>query len=101
MTRPPRTLQDHERPIATLLWYGSWIATATLCAGCIIPLFGFDGLRLATAGIALFILLPVARVALLIILFTRARDPLYTMISIAVLAIIAAGFAVGLTYSRA
>lgn len=99
MTRPPRTLQDHERPIAALLWYGSWIAVATLCASFITPLFGYDGLSLARAGIALFILLPVARVALLIFLFARARDPLYTMISIAVLAIIAAGFAVGLKYS--
>jgi uncharacterized membrane protein len=43
------------------------------------------------AGVAVFILLPVARVALMLTLFLRERDYAYTVIAALVLAIIAAG----------
>ena len=96
MKYPSRTLEDHQGLIAGLLWYGSWIAVAITCVSFVIQLFGHDGLTIAKAGIALFILLPVARVALMIVIFARARDRIYTMISALVLAIIVAGFVVGL-----
>ena len=48
------------------------------------------------AGVALFILLPVARVALMIAIFLRERDYAYTAISTLVLVIIAVSFWAGL-----
>ncbi len=48
------------------------------------------------AGVALFILLPVTRVALMLVIFLRERDSAYTAISALVLAIIGAAFLAGL-----
>jgi uncharacterized membrane protein len=46
--------------------------------------------------VALFILLPVARVALMLATFLHERDYAYTAISALVLVIIATGIAIGL-----
>lgn len=43
------------------------------------------------AGVAVFIFLPVARVALMLAIFLRERDYVYTVTAALVLAIIAAG----------
>jgi len=51
---------------------------------------------LIKCGVALLILLPVARVALMLIQFAQARDTAYVAISALVLAIIATGFLAGL-----
>ena len=53
-----------------------------------VALSGYDVMK---AGVAAFILLPVARVALMLIIFLRERDYLYMAISALVLAIIATG----------
>lgn len=97
-------MENHFEPrdqiIAALLWYGTWFASALIAAG--IPLTAFkplffsmaislSGDALVKAGIAVFILLPVARVALMLTIFLRERDYIYAVIAAIVLAIIAAG----------
>jgi uncharacterized membrane protein len=89
-----------ERLIANLLRYGTWIACALIAigmaAGALQPLgyslpFGLYAPGLVRTGVALFIALPVARVALMLITFLRERDTVYALIAALVLAIIAAG----------
>jgi uncharacterized membrane protein len=53
-------------------------------------------MRIATVGIALFILLPTLRVLLMLLVFLRERDYRFTAIAALVLAIILLGFAVGM-----
>jgi hypothetical protein len=107
-----RAMSDHgsdgdgrERLIAGLLRYGTWLACAVIAAGLAVKglhplagltLFGFDGFDLVKAGVALFILLPVARVAVMLALFLHERDYVYAAISALVLAIIGGGFWAGL-----
>jgi uncharacterized membrane protein len=97
--------ERHEQVIAALLWYGTWLASAVIAAGMALsalqqfeglPSFGLSGYDLVKAGVALFILLPVARVALMLAIFLRERDYAYMVISALVLAIIGAGILVGL-----
>lgn len=96
--------ERRERLIAALLWYGTWVASAIIAAGMVLSalpqfdsfLFGFSGYAIVKAGIALFILLPIARVALMLAIFLHERDYVYTAISTLVLAIIAAGIVFGL-----
>lgn len=91
-----------EQAIASLLRYGTWVASTVIFMGIAlnlgrIPLlFGLSGPAVVKAGIALFILLPVARVALMLLIFLRQRDYAFTTISALVLTIIAAGFLLGL-----
>lgn len=89
-----------DQVIAGLLWYGTWFACFLIAAGVFLtamgplpalralPLNGYDAMK---AGVAVFIFLPVARVALMLAIFLRERDYVYTLIAAVVLAIIAAG----------
>ena len=97
--------ERHEQIIAALLWYGTWLASAVIAAGMALsalqqlealPDFGLSGHELVKAGVALFILLPVARVTLMLAIFLRERDYAYMVISALVLAIICAGILIGL-----
>lgn len=97
--------ERREQIIAALLWYGTWLASAIIAVGmasdALLPLegslnVGFSGHDIVKAGVALLILLPVARVALMLAIFLRERDFVYTAISALVLAIIAAGVVIGL-----
>ncbi|MBO9330007.1 hypothetical protein A6B37_10900 [Achromobacter sp. HZ01] len=86
-----------DRRIAALLWYGTWAASACIAIGMALDLLlPAGGYRLVQAGVALFILLPVARVALMLAIFLRERDYAYSAISALVLLIIAAGVLFGL-----
>jgi uncharacterized membrane protein len=94
-----------ERIIAGLLWYGTWFASAVIAVGMVLDYLSRSGrlfgpgsgdLHLVKTGVALFILLPVARVALMLAIFLRERDYAYTGISALVLIIIAAGVMSGL-----
>jgi uncharacterized membrane protein len=53
--------------------------------------FDLSGYDVVKAGIALFIFLPIARVALMFTIFLRERDYVYVMISALVLLIITDG----------
>jgi uncharacterized membrane protein len=96
MNGAAKALEGRERLIAGLLWYGTWLASAVTGAGLLAALWWHGGFALAKVGIALFILLPVARVALMLVTFVRERDYSYTAISAFVLAIILAGMLLGL-----
>jgi hypothetical protein len=101
MNRPIDDCERRERLIAALLWYGTWAASAVIAAGLAVGLtrpisLGLSGIGIAQAGVALFILLPVARVVLMLGMFLRQRDYAYAAISAFVLAIIAAGFVAAL-----
>jgi uncharacterized membrane protein len=99
---------NHERRehiIAALLWYGTWLASAVIAVGIIlgaldngegVSRFAPGGHTVVKAGVALFIFLPVMRVALMLGIFLRERDWAYTAISALVLAIIGIGIVVAL-----
>ena len=97
--------ERRERLIAGLLWYGTWLASAFIAGGLIIgllqhhaaPLFaGLSSFAVVRIGVALFIILPVARVVLLLFIFLLERDYAYTAISALVLVIIGAGLLAGI-----
>ena len=97
--------ESQERAIAKLLRYGTWLASTAIGVGLAaqwlhpftkMTLLGLSGFDLMRAGVALFIFLPVSRVALMLCLFVRERDTVYVAIAVLVLAIIGAGFLAGL-----
>jgi uncharacterized membrane protein len=85
-----------EATLARLLSRGTWLASAVTGAGLV---FGFStghrDLRMVTAGIALFILLPVLRVAVMLVAFLRQRDYRFGAFAAFVLIVIALGFVAG------
>ncbi|MCF1742155.1 DUF1634 domain-containing protein [Paradevosia shaoguanensis] len=83
--------ERREQLIAGLLCYGTWLASAIIAVGMILG--SHDIVKI---GVALFICLPVARVALLLVIFLGERDYAYVAISGLVLAIIGAGVLLGL-----
>lgn len=90
-------VERREQFIAALLWYGTWLASALIAAGLLLIaieqpfLFRLSGTELARAGVIGFILLPIARLLLMLVIFLCERDHAYTMIVALVLAIIGAG----------
>ncbi|MDM9559293.1 DUF1634 domain-containing protein [Bordetella petrii] len=92
------TTQWRERRIAGLLHHGTWLASALVALGMLAAwLAGAPwSATLVQAGIGLFIALPVLRVALMLGMFLYERDYLYSALALTVLAIIAAGLAVGI-----
>ena len=91
-----------ERLLAYVLHRGTWLATCIIALGLALPLFGSRGVGLATtgeeivtAGIAFFILLPVLRVMLMLVMFVREGDYRFGAIATLVLAIIVLGAALG------
>ena len=94
-----------EELLAALLRYGSWSASAIIGLGFALALLGSRSPgpdpaivphRIATIGIALFILLPILRVLLMFVVFIRERDFRFACIAGSVLAIILLGIVVGL-----
>lgn len=92
--------QRREQVIAALLWYGTLLASLLIGAGICLNAFpkienlvplGISGYSIVKAGISLFILLPIARVILMLVTFISEQDYRYAAISAIVLAIIAAG----------
>lgn len=81
-----------KRLLALVLWRGTWLASGLVALGLVLPLVGWPGTRIVTAGIALFILL---RVLLMLIVFVRAGDTRFCAIAALVLAIIVLGAALG------
>lgn len=73
-----------EQLLATLLRFGSWLASAAIGLGFALALidsrFGtrnlaiLPNMRIATTGIGIFILLPIFRVLLMIFVFIRESD---------------------------
>ena len=79
-----------EALLAALLARGTWAASAVIALGLALGLAlpGAAGSRVTSLGIALMILLPVLRVAVMAVLYIRAHDRRFAAISALVLAII-------------
>ena len=97
--------QRQDGIIANLLWYGTLIASAVITIGIIVGALAQMGLlpgqvqtgyALIRLGVVIFVLLPIIRVALMLVMFACARDYIYTAIAALVLAIIGAGVLLGL-----
>jgi len=92
--------------LAGTLHLGTWLASAAIGLGLALALLDsrfsapklaiLRDVRVATVGIALLILLPVVRVIVMLIVYLRQRDYLFSVIALLVLTIILLGFAVGL-----
>ena len=94
-----------EQMLAALLRNGTWLASAAIGLGFALSLvdarFGtrnlaiLPNMQIATAGIALFILLPGFRVLLMLVVFLRERDFRFACIAGIVLAMILLGLVIG------
>jgi uncharacterized membrane protein len=85
-----------EQVLGKLLHYGTLLASAVIAAGLfLVPASGAMGVRIATTGIALFILLPVVRVGAMLIFFLRARDYRFGAIAALVLLIVLFSYLAG------
>ncbi len=94
-----------ELILADLLKNGTYIASAVIGFGFLLKAIHWDHSRLSSVtvvriGIALFILLPVLRVSLMLVVFVRERDRHFTVIAAVVLLIISASFVVGMTMPK-
>jgi hypothetical protein len=98
-----------ERLLASVLQYGTWLASAAIGLGLAVALvdshsglhtLGFlSSTRIISLGILLFILLPVFRVFLMLLVFFKERDYRFSVIAGLVLLILALGFVVGMRVS--
>ncbi|MFT4068407.1 DUF1634 domain-containing protein [Paraburkholderia sp.] len=97
-----------EHWLANLLHYGTWLASITIATGLALTLAlpaaptgtaashaTSAGMSVMTAGVALFILLPIMRLILMLGVFLRRRDYRFGAIAALVLAIVAVGLVVG------
>lgn len=105
-----KSVRGLEQLVAALLRYGSWSASAVIGLGFALELAGSQSLgrnaatvphRIATMGIALFILLPMLRVLLMFVVFIRQRDFRFAFIAGSVLAIILLGIFLGVPAHKA
>ena len=94
-----------EEMLAAFLRYGSWIGSSVIGLGFVLGLTGSHSParfqagvphQMARVGIAVFILLPILRVLLMLIVFVRERDFQFACIAGSVLAIVLLGVVVGL-----
>lgn len=94
-----------EKLIAALLGYGTLLACTIIAAGMILgglqtlglaANLAHTGYRLVTIGVVIFVLLPITRVALMLLMFLQSRNYVYTAISALVLCIIGIGLFIGL-----
>jgi hypothetical protein len=108
MTHVRQPVARLEHWLASLLHYGTWIATGTIATGLALALLTLPaahthggaaasatGMSIVTAGIALFILLPIMRLILMLGMFLHQRDYRFSAIAALVLAIVAAGLLLG------
>jgi Protein of unknown function (DUF1634) len=110
MNRTTPRVAPLEWLLAGTLYYGTLMASTVVCLGLGLAMIGgrfgaarlaiLRDMRIATIGIALFILLPVARVIVMLVAYVRQRDYLLSAIALLVLTVILLGFAVGLAARR-
>jgi uncharacterized membrane protein len=85
-----------ENLLGTLLHYGTLTASGVVALGLALSVApGHLGSGIAAAGIALFILLPALRVAVMLVFFLRTGDYRYGAIAALVLLIISFSFFIG------
>ena len=97
-----KTTEDRiESVLARALALGTWLISAVIGAGLLLSFFSAGipyGSQLVTAGIGLFILLPITRVILMVALFVGIREYRFAGIAAIVLALIFASFVIGALY---
>jgi len=94
-----------ESVLAAILYWGTWVASSAVAAGLALALLDSRAvlgetviqrdMRITTAGIALFVLLPVIRVPVMLFAFLRERDYRFSLIAALVLTITLLGLLVG------
>jgi uncharacterized membrane protein len=85
-----------EPALGTLLYYGTMVASAVIASGLALSVgLGAAGMRVATFGLVLFILLPVVRVGAMLIFFLRAGEYRLGAIAALVMSIILLSFLLG------
>lgn len=89
--------RDHglERLLARVLDHGTWLASAIVAAGWLLEAGGWRSASLINSGVALFLLLPVMRVLIMLVVFVRERDYRFGIIAGVVLSIIVLGALLG------
>jgi uncharacterized membrane protein len=87
---------DLERRLAATLGAGTWAAVAVIALGLVWTLFAVAGQMIVMAGIAIIILLPVARVAMMLAAYVKARDFRLVAVAAVVLLMIGLGMLAGL-----
>ena len=88
-----------ELLLAGLLRYGTWLAAAVTALGLTVALAEgppWAGAHVVSAGVVLFISLPVLRVLVMLAVFVRDRDRRLAAITMIVLVMILAGFVMGI-----
>ncbi len=80
-----------DRSVALVLGAGTWIASAVIGAGLLLP----SGTAIVNAGVALLIALPILRVALMLVEFVRRQDYRIALIAGSVLAVIILSIVIG------
>jgi uncharacterized membrane protein len=94
---PPHSPQDPlERRLALTLNIGTWFGSAVIGIGLLASVWSTAGSAIEMAGVAIFILLPIIRVALMLSTFARRRERLFASLAALVLAIIVGGAAASL-----
>lgn len=83
-----------ERRLAVVLQVGTWSASAVVGAGLVL-----SSTNVVTAGIGLFIALPIVCVALMLLWFLRRRDYRIALVAALVLTVIAVAFVAGMRSS--
>jgi uncharacterized membrane protein len=89
--------------LAGLLQYGTWLACGVTALGLTLGLIEghtLSSTHIVRTGIACFILLPVTRVLVTLIVFIGERDYRFIAITALVLTIIFAGFVIGYFMQR-
>lgn len=106
MTVNQNASRQLERRLAALLYYGTWIASGVTALGLAVSLLAAGtsaaapsraglGERIITAGVLLFIVLPVLRVLVMLITYLLARELRLAVIAALVLCILALGLGFG------
>lgn len=92
-----------ERRLAQLLRYGTWLGSLVIAAGLVLiwvatasAMMVSVGTKFVTLGIAIFIFLPILRVAVMLTAFLRDRDYWFAVITTVVLGVIASGAGLGI-----
>jgi uncharacterized membrane protein len=90
-----------ESVLARALAFGTWFISAVIAVGLLLSFFPTGmpyGSQVVMAGIGLFILLPITRVILMLVLFLGIREYKFAGVAALVLTIIFASFAIGALY---
>jgi len=85
-----------ESLLARVLDQGAWLASGVIAVGWTMVAGGWRASWVINSGVALFLLLPVLRVVIMLVVFLRERDYRFSAITALVLSIIVLGALLGI-----